>query len=253
MNLLEHRLKKQGINPGLKQGWNEQQFCIDQNLSDTYLPEDLKNGCFLKENREGVLVPSPDSDKGAAIEQDIKHIIDMTVQQLRDQYCRDKNKNILSEMDKPSRFYQIFRKYMTVVKGAFSNKDLLEPLLDQLLNHFPENELPELFEMYLEWDDTIRLIMDSMPQEHKLITELTDEFQNILLTRIRILSDQTLPDQSLLTGWKEEYEISIIMFHDILEQIRENVLSEHYEYRSCHEDIEKKVMQCAYRIHHGWA
>ncbi len=65
--------------------------------------------------------------------------------------------------------------------------------------------------------------------------------------------DQTLPDQSLLTSWKEEYELSIIMFHDILEQIRENVLSEHYEYRSCHEDIEKKVMQCAYRIHHGGA
>lgn len=105
------------------------------------------------------------------------------------------------------------------------NTNDLDRILDSMLTEFPEKDSHELYETYLEWDDTTRLVLDNVPKEkkHELIKKLMRLF------------------------WK------IALYHDSntynqIEKIRKMVLLNYYEASSENDELVIQLMKIAYEI-----
>jgi hypothetical protein len=134
--------------------------------------------------------------------------------------------------------------------GFVSRKEELEPLLDKLLSEFPEKEFPELYSTYLEWDDTTRLILDSVPENKQdaLLKKLMELLWETYSRGVRIRHNQNIPIPELVSRWKNDYNKSI---PDTLKQIgdmRKKVLSEHYKASGKDEGLVKELMKKAYEM-----
>ncbi len=260
MNLLDTRLKKQGIDIELPGYWYKYGFYVEPRFLDWILPRKFTE--FYIVNNAVAPPMYPKRDYG--LKADIKNKIDSTIHSLWQKYrykedYGGKAKRDSYEINSPYKFNNIFQDYIDVVKrrekGFVSRKEQLEPLLDDLLNNFPEDDFCELFDLYLEWDDTIRLILDciSSNKQYDLTNDLTDKFWEIFSKGVRIRHHQNIPDETIIDEWNQEYGKSIPAFYKELEDIRQGILSENYESSGENEETVKKLMKCAYESHKGEA
>lgn len=256
MNLLDTRLKKQGIDIELPGYWYKYGFYIEPRFLDITLPRKFTEFYTL----DDVVVPPLHIKKDHELEEGIKYKIDSTIRDLWKKYgfkrkYGEKAKKDSYESNSPYKFNTIFQDYIEFVNrketGFVSRNDQLGPVLDDLLNNFPDEIFPELFDMYLEWDDTTRLILDCVPskKQYSLTIELRDKFWDVFSNGVRIRHHQNIPDESIVDGWKQKYEESIPVFHRELENIREEILSDHYSSSNQNEDTVRELMQCAYLSH----
>jgi hypothetical protein len=260
MNLLDTRLRKQGIDLELPGYWYKYGYYIEPGFLDLILPRKFTESYTL----DNTVVPPMPPKRDYGLKADIKNKIDSTIHSLwqkygyKEDYGRKAKKDSY-EINSPYKFNTIFQDYIDIVnrreRGFVSRKEQIEPLLDELLNNFPEDDFPELFDLYLEWDDTIRLILDciSSNKQYGLTIDLTDKFWDIFPNGVRIRHNQNIPDKNVIDKWKKKYEESIPVFYKELEDIREKTLSENYESSSENEKTVKKLMKCAYGSHKGEA
>lgn len=127
-------------------------------------------------------------------------------------------------------------------------KEILEPLLDILLSEFPEKEFPELYSTYLEWDDTIRIILDCVPdkKQNEITNKLMKLFWETYYKGAR--SNQHIPIMDISKHWKSEYEKSIVGAYKQIEDIRRNVLLEYYRASGKDEKLVQQLMKKAYEM-----
>ena len=256
MNLLDVELKTQGVDIKLPGYWYKYGFYVDLNFLDIVLPRKFTKNYVL----DNTIVPAVHTRKDSKIEPDIKRKVDLTVRRLWNQYgfkskYGEKAKKDSYEINAPYKFNSIFQDYIKTVKrkevGFTSRKEQLEPLLDNLLNTFSEEDFPELFDVYLEWDDTTRLIVDciSNKNQYSLINSLMELFWDVYSNGVKIIHNQNIPDNEIIVKWKKTYKASIPILYNQIEAIREDIISKHHEPLSENGATVKKLMKCAYGIH----
>lgn len=256
MNLLDTRLKKQGVDIELPGYWYKYGFYIEPRFLDTVLPRKFSEMYMIS----GTYVfPPLHSKKKYDIAEDIRHKIDSTIQWLWRQYGFKSNygakaKKESYEINVPYAFNTTFQEFIEIVKrketGFVSRKESLEPVLDALLSEFPEKEFSELHSTYLEWDDTIRLILDCVTdkKQYELTNKLMELFWETYSKGVRTRHNQHIPIPDILKHWKNEYEKSIPDAYKQIEDIRRKVLLENYRASDKDEKLVQQLMKKAYEM-----
>ncbi|MGB8218514.1 MAG: hypothetical protein WCE94_14550 [Candidatus Methanoperedens sp.] len=255
MNLLDTRLKNQGVDIGLPGYWYKYGFYIEINHLNSVLPRDFSKFYMMDE----FIVPPLNLRREYEILDDIKKKIDLTIRSLWTQFGFKPGygyvvKKKSYEINAPYKFNSIFQEYIDIVNrtetGFISKKETLEPLLDKLLSEFPDKDFSELYDTYLEWDDTTRLCLDllSGKKENELIKGLEELFWETFSKGVRIRHNQNLPDPEIIKRWKIEYESEIPRTHKHIENIRNSLLSVNYKASGKDETLVKKLMKKAYEM-----
>lgn len=256
MNLLDTRLKTQKIDIGLPGYWYQYGFYIEPQFLDAVLPRKFSEQYM----RGNCIYPSRLSKDSSNMAPHIKNAIDSVINNLWKQFGYQSGYGQLAKdesykVNAPYKFNTIFQEYIEIVNrkevGFASKKEMLESILDNLLSEFPENDYPELYDIYLEWDDTTRLILDYVPAgkiQNETVNALKDLFWKTYSKGVRLQHNQNIPVDNLVNKWREEYEILVPDVYKIIEDIRKNVLSKHYE-RSDEGDVfVKQLMVKAYEM-----
>lgn len=259
MNLLDTRLRNQGVDIELPGYWYQYGFYIDINFLDIVLPRKFSE-YYMIDNAHVVPPMHPRREYDSA--ELIRRKIESTVHWLWEQYGYKSNYGTKAKkesyaINSPYEFNTIFQEYIKIVNrkevGFNTRKEELEPLLDKLLSEFPEKEFSELYNTYLEWDDTTRLILDCVPQSKQdvLLKKLMDLFWETYSKGVRIRHNQNIPKPDIISRWKEDYVKSIPDTLKQVEDIRKIVLSAHYKASGEDEGLVKQLMKKAYEMSAG--
>lgn len=264
MNLLDTRLRKQGIDIELPGYWYKYGFFIELNFFDMVLPSRLPSRKFSEIYMidDTFVVPPMYPRKKYEIAEQIKYKIDSTIHWLWEQYGYKPNYGAKAKKESyavnaPYEFNTTFQDYIKIVNlketGFILRKDELESMLDKLLSEFPEQEFLELYGIYLEWDDTTRLILDCVPdgKQYAFIKKLMDTFWETYSKGVRIQHNQNIPEQDIISHWKIDYAKSIPDTQKQTEEIRKNILSEHYKSSGKDEGFVGQIMKQAYEMSVG--
>ncbi|CAG1006026.1 MAG: hypothetical protein MPEBLZ_04531 [Candidatus Methanoperedens nitroreducens] len=121
----------------------------------------------------------------------------------------------------------------------------MEPVLDKLLSEFPDKEFSELYDTYLEWDDTTRLCLDllSGKKQYELIKELEELLWETFSKGVRMRYNKNIPDSEII-----EYESEIRKTQMHIENIRNFLLSEKYTASGKDETLVRQLMKKAYEM-----
>lgn len=256
MNLLDTRLREQGVDIGLPGYWYQYGFYVEIRFLDMILPRKFGETYIIDDTH---VVPPLYPRKKYEILEAIKQKIDSTIYWLWKKYgfkshYGAKAKKESYEINAPYKFNTIFQEFIEIANrketGFVSKKESLEPVLDRLLAEFPEKALPELYSTYLEWDDTTRLTLDHVTgnKQDELINSLMKLFWETYSKGVRIRHNQHIPIPDILKHWKNEYESSIPDAYNQIENIRRNVLLEHYRASGKDEKLVKQLMKKAYEM-----
>jgi hypothetical protein len=256
MNLLDTRLKKQGIDVKLPGYWYRYGFYIDTNFLDIVLQKEFRKFYMIDDSH---VVPPLRPRRKYEIAEQIKHMIDSTIHWLWQQYGFKSNYGAKAKKESyainaPYEFNTTFQEYIGIVNRKeaelVSRNEALEPLLDKLLSEFPEKEFPELNSIYLDWDDTTRLILDCVPENKQdaLLKKLMNLFWQNYSNGIRIRHNQNIPTPDIIRRWKDDYGKSIPETLKQIEDIRKKVLSEHYKVSGKDEGLVQQLMKKAYEM-----
>lgn len=256
MNLLDTRLKNQEVDIGLPGYWYKYGFYIEINHLNSVLPRDFSKFYIINDT---FIVPPLNPRKKYEILDEIKNKIDSTIRSLWQQFgfkpgygAAIKKKSY--EINAPYKFNSIFQEYIDIVNrtetGFISKKETLEPVLDKLLSEFPDKNFSELYDTYLEWDDTTRLCIDllSGKKQDELIKDLEELFWETFSKGVRIRHNQNIPDPEIITRWKIEYEHEIPKTHKHIENIRNSLLLDKYKASGKDETLVKELMKKAYEM-----
>ncbi len=154
----------------------------------------------------------------------------------------------------PYKFNSIFQEYIDIVNrtetGLILKKETLEPILDNLFSEFPDKEFSELYDTYLEWDDTTRLCLDllSGQKQYELIKELEELLWETFSKGVRMRHNQNISDPEIIKRWNIEYESEIRKTQMHIENIRNFLLSEKYTSAGKDETIVRQLMKNAYEM-----
>lgn len=259
MNLLDTRLKTQDIDIGLPGYWYQYGFYVELPFFDAVLPRKFSEQYM----RGNCMYPSRLSKDSYNIASHIKNTIDSVINNLWNQFGYQSGYGQLAKdesykVNAPYKFNTIFQEYLEIVNrkevGFASKKEILEPILNNLLSEFPENDYPELYDIYLEWDDTTRLILDCVPAgkiQNDVVKALKDLFWKTYSKGVRIQHNQNIPIDNLVNKWREEYDILVPDVYNSIEDIRKKVLSTHYECSDDGDVFVKQLMEKAYEISIG--
>lgn len=256
MNLLDTRLKNQGIDIELPGYWYKYGFYIEIAHLNSVLPREFSK-FYMVDNL--FIVPPLNLRRKYEILDDIKKKIDLTVNSLWTQFgfksgYGDALKKKSYEINTPYKFNSIFQEYIDIVNrtetGFISKKEILEPVLDSLLSEFPDTIFSELYDTYLEWDDTTRLCLDilSGKKQYELIKEMEEILWETFSKGVRTRHNQNIPDPEIIKRWKIEYDSEIPKTHKHIENIRNSLLSEKYKASGKDETLVKQLMKKAYEM-----
>lgn len=252
MNLLDVRLRSQGIDIELPGYWYEFGFYTELNFLDTVLPRQFTKFYMLDSE---YIVPPLNSNRIYKIVGNTKAKIDSTIHFLWEQFkfLPDYGLKVKKEsykVNSPYKFNTIFQDYIDLINSTMLEKEKVEYILDSLLSVFPEEEFAELYDIYLEWDDVTRLILDNVhdKMKYEFINELMKSFWKTYSTGVKIIHNQYIPDATKLQSWKEEYKLLIPVTYDQIESTRKKVLLGYYNISHRNDDLVVQLMKKAYEM-----
>lgn len=259
MNLLDTRLRNQGVDIELPGYWYRYGFYIDINFLDIVLPRKFSEAYMLDDTH---VVPPMHPRKKYEIAELIRRKIDSTIHWLWEQYGYKPNYGAKAKkhsyaISAPYEFNTTFQEYIKIVNrkeaGFVPRKEELEPILDKLLSEFPEKEFSELYSTYLVWDDTTRVILDYVPESKQdaLIKNLMDLFWETYSKGVRIRHNQNIPKPDIISRWKDDYVKSMPDALNKIEEIRKKVLSVNYKTSGKDEGLVEQLMKKAYEMSAG--
>lgn len=104
-----------------------------------------------------------------------------------------------------------------------------EQRLNEMFRKFPEDEYEEIYEQYLTWDDTMRLMLE----EDASTRELHDFFEvfveNLSKVCLRIVHRENIPNKRV-NQWEEEIPDHIEKLQNQISEVRKALLEERSEY-----------------------
>jgi hypothetical protein len=150
----------------------------------------------------------------------------------------DEIKNYQYQVQAPKEFiraYSELRERLDVsnleeqtVLGQFSsseegNKELATDLLDEMLLTYPKNEYDTIYDLYLRWDDTARLLIKNEP-DFDALNEFLDEFIEALSkVELRFEHSEHVPEERM-ERWREERNNALDDFEATLREMRKELL-----------------------------
>lgn len=108
-----------------------------------------------------------------------------------------------------------------------SNKQIIVNYLDDMLSHYPKEQYSDIYQQYLVWDDTMRIILDAHP-DFEWFEELLNRFIRALsVVELRLHHHVNIPDDTI-HSWSEDRYLELEEFKKEINEIRDQVL-EGYE------------------------
>jgi hypothetical protein len=106
-----------------------------------------------------------------------------------------------------------------------SEKSTIEELLDEMLISFDEEEFDEIYDLYLDWDDTIRLLNEEGASARELL-DFTETFIEALAKSVLRFKDRSHISHDRLEKWEEEKEKVLVDLEKKIHKRRESALSD---------------------------
>jgi len=130
----------------------------------------------------------------------------------------------------PFEFQKLFNRgfVLKVVELASGTNDAIEDGLDSLIKSFPYDEMSELCDVFLEWEDSARLALDS---DIKLLPTLTRDFCKIFCYLLRVKKNENINGE-VVQIWHNDFLTELPDYHESLETNRECLLGEYSTKRS---------------------
>ena len=110
-----------------------------------------------------------------------------------------------------------------IATAQFSVRDIqwIQDVLDDLLVCYPEDQMEELYETYLEWDDTVRLALEYNLNE---VIPLIDGFWEIFCGLLRTKYNENILDP-VVEAWKVKFfSQDFPAYRQHLKQVRRELL-----------------------------
>ena len=254
MNLLDTRLKDQGIDIKLPGYWYMYGFYSEYRFFDMVLPRKFSTDYILNDN----IVAPLHTRKKFKIQKEILQTISSTIYYFWDKYGFMPNygaklKKESYRINSPYAFNTTFQDYIGIVDSKEVNLFVYEKKLDKLLLEFPDDEFSELSDTYFNWDDTTRLILDSEIEieiQIQLIEILMKLFWEIYSKGVRWRHNQNIPIDKI-QEWEQNYFNSIPNANKKIEKIRISILLEYYESSSKDGELVNELMKKAYEMSLG--
>lgn len=105
-----------------------------------------------------------------------------------------------------------------------AEKSTIEELLDEMLVTFDEDEFEEIYGLYLDWDDTIRLLYETDASTRELL-DFTETFIEALAKAVLRFKDQSNVSEARLQEWREEKEDVLHDLEHSIQRRRKSALS----------------------------
>lgn len=107
--------------------------------------------------------------------------------------------------------------------GEEGNKELATDLLDEMLLTYPKDEYDTIYDLYLRWDDTARLLIEDEP-DFDALNEFLDEFIEALSkVELRFEHSEHVPEERM-ERWREERDDALDDFEATLRERRKELL-----------------------------
>lgn len=106
-------------------------------------------------------------------------------------------------------------------------KTSMEDLLDDMLRDFPEDEYGEVYEEYLLWDDTFRLLYDQGASPRVLKEFLESFIDSLSKICLRFEDNSNIPDEEI-ESWEEEKTDEISNLKESIKRKRKLVVQERH-------------------------
>lgn len=103
-------------------------------------------------------------------------------------------------------------------------KSRIEELLDEMLISFDEEPFAEIYDLYLDWDDTIRLLNEEGASARELL-DFTETFIEAMAKAVLRFKDREHISEDRLTEWKKEKQKVLNDLETKIERRRESALS----------------------------
>jgi len=105
-----------------------------------------------------------------------------------------------------------------------SQKSTIDEMLDEMLISFDENEFEEIYDLYLDWDDTIRLLNDEGSSARELL-DFTETFIEAIAKTVLRFKDQSNISEDRLKKWEGEKEKVLSDLENKIQRRRSSALS----------------------------
>lgn len=254
MDIVDTRLLKQKIDIRYPSYWYRYGSVTDFAYLDQVIPKGFSGRYF---DGEHIFFPSShrriyniDPHKQTIINSAIK----LTCEKYR--YQSDYGKQLKKdsyELNSPYKFNTTFQEYIEIVSNPtqstlFPKEEILELLLNKLLEEFPEEDFPELLDINLAWDDTTRLVLDDFNEsKYQSLKILMNLFWGVYSKGIRSIYNKYFPADYVI-NWKLEYEKSISIVEQKIEELRKEILIEQKRKFDSDDDLVKKLLNAAYNL-----
>lgn len=106
---------------------------------------------------------------------------------------------------------------------SFVDADLerIEILLDDSLKVFPQEDMGQIYDTYLEWDDTVRITIEF---DEKQVFPLTESFWKFFCQNLRIHKNENL-SSDLIRHWDSRFNETVLpKYQSDLEKLRRTLL-----------------------------
>lgn len=110
-----------------------------------------------------------------------------------------------------------------VESGNLGPRDTINEGLDDLVRTFPYDEMPELNDAFLEWEDTIRLVLEF---DSTLLPTLTSEFFKTFCYLLRAKYNENVAAE-VIQYWNNEFLAELSDYCEVLEKNRDNFLDKY--------------------------
>ena len=198
----------------------------------------------------------PINERQIIIEEARKLLSEFPEQDYLENRNRDRYVDIIYERA-PLPFQKLFsRNFLKDVKNlrnmprilTCNQRIIFEKYLDELLSVYPVNEMEDLYDTYLEWDDTFRLALENNPI---VLDPLATDFWNIFCRLLRTRFNGNIPKNSILDWTLRFHEEDLPNYKERLAAAREELLEMHTKITPPDNDVEKitdKMMKLSYTL-----
>lgn len=133
----------------------------------------------------------------------------------------DNFRSFISDTDQQNTTLDNFRSQ----ESSYSRVTEAKELLDDVFVAYPEDMYDEMYDVFLEWEDTTRLLLEQQSSFSDIESLLSDFWETFSKVELRLCHEQNTPREQKMS-WVEEREDVKHEFRDRLIEIREQALAE---------------------------
>ena len=144
-------------------------------------------------------------------------------------------------------FNRSFRPELNKLRSYSVSKEEIEAYLDRLLETYPEKEMEELYDVFLEWDDTFRLALENDTSRTYVLAE---EFWGFFCKLLRVKQRYGVSRDTII-NWSFSFKESLHQYENKLENERNDLLGIHFEKEQTDVKVQRivgDVMELSHKI-----